>query len=126
MSSTRNTLAPFKAISAGDLSQSTVTSAATNVRFHRVVTIQLIGTGTPTGTWAIQVSNVPSQANPPTAPTAASSWTTLSIVPPLAFSGGAATLATSFDKYAWEWIRAVYTRGSGSGSVDMYISAQGQ
>ena len=125
MSSTRNTLAPYKSISAGDLSQSTLISQATNVRFHRVVTIELIGSGTPTGTWAIQVSNVPSTATPPVAPASASSWFTISIVPPLAWSGTGTTLACSFDKFAWEWVRAVYTRSSGSGAVNMYISAQG-
>lgn len=125
MSSTRNILPPFTAIAAGSLSGN-LTSAVTNVRNYRVVTIELVPTGTPTGTWAIQLSNLKtqSQATPPAANDP--SWFTISIVPPLTWTGTATTLGCSFDKYAWEWCRAVFTAGEGSsGSVNMSISAQG-
>lgn len=123
MSSTRNTLPPYLAINAGNLGAN-ITSPVTNVKFHRVVSIQLTAAAgsTAVGSWVVQVSNDITQdpvLNPPV------NWIPLTIVPPLNFTGSAQTIGTGFDKFAWAWIRLVYTRTSGTGTVNAVISAQG-
>lgn len=110
MASTRNTLPPYKSITAGDLSQASLTSSVTSIRFLDVVTMQFNCTGTPTGTWAIQVSL--DNAN----------WVTLTITPPLALVGAPAVLGAKLDIKGWSFIRAVYTRTGGTGNVTMFVA----
>jgi hypothetical protein len=112
MSSTKRLLAPYLAISAGDLSQASITSVAVDTSYLDKLTLQFNCTGSPTGSFAVQVSL--DKVN----------WFTLSIVPPLNLTGSAAVLGTVLDTYGWVWTRAVYTKTSGTGAVNMLIAGK--
>ena len=114
MSSTKRFLAPVKVISAGDLSAATVTSTVIDTSFLDSITVQAnILTGTPTGTFTLQVS------------LDKTNWITLSIVPNLTTTAGSpAVLSGVYNTYGWAWARVLYTKSSGTGTADVYIAGK--
>lgn len=93
-----------------------VTGAAYKVRWHPYLGVQFSWTGTPTGTISLEVSNAASPG--------ASDWTALTISGLVHPSGSAGSHYIELQLSA-TWIRAVYTRTSGSGTLTARISGKG-
>lgn len=111
MSGRKNVLLPIKILSAGDMSAATLTSSVTNIQFLDNLAIQCNFTGSPTGTFAVQFSldNV--------------NWVSSATVPTAA-AGSAASNLTNFTLQGAAYVRVVYTKGSGTGSLDIWICAK--
>lgn len=112
MSGRKNILPPYKSLSAGDLSQATVTSSATNIEGYDNVAVQINATGTPTGTFAIQASvdNV--------------NWIDVDLPSAPTLSGSADQILVNMGDLAFPYLRTVYTRTSGSGSADVWVTGK--
>lgn len=132
MSGRKSNLLNYQTISSGDMSAASLTSSVTNIQFLDDIGVQFNFSGSPVGSFAVQVSadyaqdtfgNVTNPGN----------WA------PLTFSyfNGATTItATSIPTSAGSpiyidmallsapWIRAVYTKVSGTGTLDAYITAK--
>lgn len=113
-------------VNAGNMS-TTITSKPTNIYGPTIMSYDLTWTGTPTGTFAVQVSNTYDQS-PGGAIIAAGSWTTL---PTSAFVGTYPAPAGSPGNGFLDivgtgaaWIRLVYTAASGSGSLTVIPSGK--
>lgn len=122
MSSRKNTLKVFKMIDAGDMSGN-LTSIPTNVEFLDNIALQLNFTGTPTGTFAVEVSidydqdslgNILNAGN----------WIPLTLSPAPAATGSGASIFIELNQTPARWLRVTYTATSGVGSLDALISAK--
>ncbi len=125
MSGRKNTLYPYKAISAGDMSQASITSSITDILFLDNIGLQMNWTGTPTGTFSVQVSNdyVPGPQGQPALK--AGNWNAYTLSPALgAPSGSAGTTAGSLTGCPFRYVKLVYTKTSGTGSLDFFISGK--
>lgn len=137
MSHRKNILLKYQTVTDGDMSESSITSAVTNIQYLDDIGLQLNWTGSPTGTFAIQVSADYAQdgANSPGTPNVlnAGNWVPISFT---YWNGSAFVTATSIPTSVGSpiyidlallsapWIRIVYTRGSGSGTLDAFITAK--
>lgn len=118
MSGRKNFLAPYHAITAGDMSGNITQLTPTNIQFMDNVAIQLNFTGTPTGSFSIQGSL---DYNPVTG---AGNWVALTLTPSPGASGAAASILIDMNQLSFPWIRVVYTASSGSGILDAWISGK--
>lgn len=112
MSGRKNVLPPYKSLSAGDLSQATVTSAATNIEGYDNVAIQINATGSPTGTFAVQAS------------VDAVNWVDIDLPSTPTLTGSADEILVNMTGLAFPYLRTVYTRSSGSGSADVWVTGK--
>lgn len=124
MSSTRRFLAPKLVITAGDMSLATLTSVATNIQYLDTVAYQWNFTGTPTGAFTVQVSLDYSQDQFGNI-TNAGNWNTITLTGSPAAAGAAGTQAANLQTLGFPWIRTVYTKTSGTGSLNTFISGKG-
>lgn len=133
MSDRKNNLLSFPTIKAGDMSTSSLTSSVTNIQYLDNIGLQFTWTGSPVGTFQVQISadyaqdineNVTNQGN----------WVPIT----LSYFNGtdfvtSTTIPTSvgspvyidLDLLSAPWIRSVYTRVSGSGTLTEVITAKG-
>lgn len=108
-------------ITAGDMSQATVTSSAIDVGFYDVVSIQNIYTGAPVGTLKLQVSNK-FVANSTCATIANADWSDI--------SGSSYAIAAAGDvvynlaNISYKCLRAVYTKTSGTGVLNAILATK--
>lgn len=115
----KNALTPFHLLVAQSLGAS-FSSVPVNIQYLDNTTVQLIFTGSPVGTFSIEGS-VNHAANAITGvETVAGTWT------PITSSAVSAAGDILFDlnQLSFPWIRVSYTRTSGTGSVEGYISAK--
>lgn len=115
----KNVLPKYQIVSAGDMSQSSITSSVTNIQFLDNIGIQVdITTGTPTGSLAVQVSADYYQS-PEGAVLNSGHWVT---VTSQAIAAGAPA-DTYFDlgELSAPFIRLLYTKTGGTGSLDAFI-----
>lgn len=126
--SSRPMLKPFLVVTSGDMSGN-ITSLPTNIEQISCLSYDIAWTGTPTGTFAVQVSNtyVPSAA-PGNLRQNAGNWTT---IPAANFQGTYPTPAGSADNgaldldvTAFSWVRLVYTRSSGTGTLNVMVAGK--
>lgn len=120
--SRKNVLPKFKNITAGDMSGN-ITSAVTNIQYVDNVGIELSFTGTPTGSFAVEVSvsyEQDSQGNVINA----GSWNSLTLNPTPVASGAPGSYYISLNQIEAPWIRVKYTRTSGSGTLTSYIATK--
>ena len=116
----KNALTPFHVINAQSMGAS-ITGSPTNIQYLDNCSIQLNFTGTPTGSFSIQGS-LDHAANALTGvEQTAGNW--------IEFTGASATGAANnilidLNQLSFPWIRIVYTRVSGTGTLDAYISAK--
>ena len=123
MSSRKNVILPKLILSAGDMSAS-ITSSATNINFLDNASIQLNFTGAPVGTFAVQGSldYSPGINNDPLAN--AGNWVDLPLSVTPTASGSPDVILMDLSMLPFPWIRVVYTRTSGTGSLNYYIVAK--
>ena len=122
MGSTKNILRQWQAVSAGNMATS-ITSPVTNVQFLDNISVQLNFTGTPTGTFAIEVS-VDYAQDAQGVVTNAGNWVALPLTPTPSASGAADQIIIDLNQISQPWMRMVYTAGSGAGSLNMYVTAK--
>ena len=111
MTGRKHTLMKYVSLAAGDMTQ-TLTSASTDIRFLDDIVIYFNFTGTPTGTFGVQVS--PDN----------SAWYDLTLVPTPTASGSAGNARISMYQLPDHYIRAKYTPSSGSGSLTVTIAGK--
>lgn len=112
MSGRKNVLPPYRSLTAGDLSQATVTSAPTNIEGYDNVAVQINATGTPTGTFAIEgsVDNA--------------LWVPVDLPSPPTLAGADAQILVNMAGLAFPYLRTVYTRTSGTGAADVWVTGK--
>lgn len=117
--SRKNNLLKFQNITNGDMSQATLTSAVTEIQFLDNIGIQANFTGSPVGVFAVQVSADYARdlsgvvQNP-------GNWITIS-------SGTAvdgSPIYFDINQTSAPYIRLLYTRTSGSGTLNSFITAK--
>lgn len=116
-----------KIITAGDMSQATVASFGMHVDQGVNWTIQAIWTGVPVGNFTIQVSNDIVAVNPVSTGDPAINvvnWTT--------YTGSSTAAGGAPGDFAWiaqnagyQWVRLLYTRTSGTGTVNATFNGKG-
>lgn len=97
--------------SSGDMSGN-ITSSTVNLDFHIMASIQAVWTGTPTGTIKLQQSND------------ASNWTDISGASQ-ATGGAAGSVCFNLNLAPMKYVQLVYTRTSGSGTLNATVEAKG-
>lgn len=121
MSGRKNAIQQYPIINATSMA-ATITSAATNVEFLDNIGFQIVWTSSDAiGTITIEGSNT---YNPNL--NVAGSWFALTFSPALtqpASNNG--NYGISVNQFPWSWIRVVYTRSSGSGTLTATLSAKG-
>ena len=118
-----NVLFPVKIVSNGDMS-STITSGVTEIRNQDNVGIQLNWTGAPVGSFSVQISIDHAQDSLGNV-TVPGNWTSLALSPPITAAGTPDTAYIDLNQMSASYIRVVYTAGSGSGTLNAFITAKG-
>ena len=117
--SRKNQLNKFQTINNGDMSQSSITSSVTNIQYLDSIGIQLQWTGSPVGSLAIQLSadyaqdaqgNVTNSGN----------WTTMQSIS----TTGGSPVYVDITETSSPFIRVVYTKTSGTGTLNGFITAK--
>lgn len=134
MSDKKNQLLKYQSITNGDMSLSSITSAITNISFLDDIGYQFNFTGSPVGTIALQVSADHAQdySSPPNV-TVAGNWVNLTFT---YWNGLTFVTDTSIPTSVGSpiyidlallsapWIRAVYTKTSGTGTLQAFVTAK--
>jgi len=118
----KNFLSPFLTINAQSMGAS-VTSAVTDVRFLDNIGFQVIWTGTPTGSFDVQGSMDYALGSGSTVLNAGT-WTSIPLSGLVNPAGSASNIPISITEFPFPYIRLVYTRVSGTGTLNAYISAK--
>lgn len=131
--SRKNVLLPSKTITDGDMSQASLTSSITEIQYLDDVGVQLTWTGSPVGTFAVQISADHKRYDPTNQVTAVGTWI------PLVFTywnGSIFVTDTSAPTslgspiyldlalLSAPFIRVVYTRTSGSGTLQCTVTGK--
>jgi hypothetical protein len=123
MANNKSVLHSFQTITAGDMSQSSITSKVTNILNLDNVGIQLNWSGAPVGTFAIQVS-MDYQQDAQGNVTKAGNWVSIALSPALAAAGSGDSAYADLAGLSAPWIRVVYTKTSGTGTLNAFISGK--
>ncbi len=118
-----NLLNPVHIIASTSMGAS-ITSAAVETRLQDNIGVQLHWTGTPVGTFTVQISmdhlqdangniQVPGH------------WITLPLSPSITASGSPDDAYIDLNQLSAVYIRIIYTRVSGSGTLDAFVNAKG-
>lgn len=128
MSGRKNHLSSFKSVSAGDMSQATVTSMVTNIESLDNIGIQVnVLTGTANGTFDVQISADHREANGVV--TVAGTWNKLgapytATLASGVFSDSTASCYFDLNQLSSQYVRLLYTKTSGTGTFDAIIVAK--
>lgn len=115
---------PFDVFAAVAVSGTTVyRSLKTSVKLVKDSSYTLEWTGTPAGTFVVQVSNRPSTGLSDSTDTG---WVTLTLDRAITQPAGAASGdAVDLAGLPYAWVRLKYTNASGSGNITAYVTAKG-
>jgi len=111
MSGRKNNLATFVTLTGGDMSGN-LTTASTDIRWMDNLVMYFSFSGSPTGTFGIEVS--PDN----------STWYPLTLVITPAASGSGGIHRVALNQLPDPYIRATYTRTSGTGSLTVTIAGK--
>jgi hypothetical protein len=121
----KQVIKPYKVISAGDMSQSSLTSAVSNIQGVDNIAYQVNFSGSPVGTFDVQVSmDFQPGVSPNSAPANSGTLISLPLSSPVAASGSAGAAYLDLNQVSAPFIRIVYTKTSGTGSLDALIVAK--
>ncbi len=115
----KNFLIPFKIINAGDMSSATLTSAVTDIRYLDNVCIQCIATGAPVGRFDVQAS-ADYAISSTGAVVSTGNWVTMDTASIVA----ADDVLFDLNQLSFPFIRLLYTKTSGTGTLNAYITAK--
>lgn len=122
--SSRPILSPFSVITNGDMSQATIISKVTVIQNLSMVSYDISWSGaTPVGVLSVQVSNTYTQ-NADGSVANAGNWTTLTLSATTAVSGNTGNGFIDVDASAGYAIRLVYTKTSGTGSLQATVNGK--
>jgi hypothetical protein len=113
----KKVLLPYKLVNAVSMGTS-ITSDPTNVQYIDNIGLQITATGTPTGT--LEVQGTASAEDPRDG--SSTQWDALTFDPALpAFTGAPASILININQFPFSRLRVVYTRTSGTGSLDVTV-----
>lgn len=118
-----NLLIPYKIIDAVSMAAS-VTSSIAPIQEQDNIGVQLHWTGSPVGAFTIEVSmdhKQDSQGNVQVA----GNWISLTLDPTITASGSGDDAYIDLNQLSAPYVRVVYTRTSGTGSLTAYITGKG-
>lgn len=116
----RKNILKFQNITSGNMASASITSTVSNIQHLDNIGIQLQWTGVPVGTFAIQVSADYAQDIEGNV-TNTGTWTTLTLGPGISAAGSADNAYVDLNQLSSPWIRVVYTKTSGTGTLNGYI-----
>lgn len=122
MSGRKNNLKKYQAITSASMAAD-VTSGVTNVQFLDALGIQFNFTGSPTGTFQVQVSADYAQDDNGNVQVAGN-WVDMDLSPVPVASGSAGSVYIDIRSTSAPWIRLHYTRTSGTGTLNAFITAK--
>lgn len=100
-------------ISSGDMSAASVSSSAIDVSLQDSIGLELTWTGSPTGTITVNASNN------------GSNFYALTFTPSLTQpSGSASGIAVALTNYPFTYVKVTYTKSSGTGTLDCYLTSK--
>lgn len=110
-----DTIPPCILLKNGDMSQATLTSSTWNILGFNGIGLEFFFTGTPTGTFAVNVSMDPTNS---------SLWVPLTLSSSPVASGSAGQIFINLADIKAPYMQIVYTRSSGSGTLNIMGSAK--
>lgn len=115
---------PVQIITSGDMAQSAINSKGIDLNQQYVYAIQAVWTGSPVGTLKIQVSNdiVPDGVGGDQASNVVN-WT--DYTNSSQSISGAGNFVWNVLEAGYRWVRLVYTKTSGSGTINAVFSGKG-
>jgi hypothetical protein len=123
MSARKNVLAPHNIITAGSMSGA-LTSDATSIQYMDNICIELVWTGTPTGTFSIEGSLTYQTNSVGTGVSNAGTWVPITLTPPPAATGSAGSILLDLNQLSFPYIRVKYSPTSGSGTLTATIGGK--
>lgn len=120
--SSKGILPVYQLLTAASMT-TTVTSAATSIKYTDDCAIQLNFTGAPVGTFQVQGS-LDYTENSNHQPVNAGNWIPLTLSPVPVAAGSSGQILLDLYGLSFPWIRVVYIPTSGTGSLDAFISAK--
>jgi len=118
-----NVIFPKPLITATSMGAS-ITSNAVRTLFQDNIGFQLVWTGTPTGSFDVQISMDHEEDSFGTVLTAGT-WTSLTLSPTISAAGAADNAYIDLNQLSCPFVRVVYTRSSGTGTLNAYVTAKG-
>lgn len=122
MSSTKRVLEKKQLIIAGDMSAS-ITSPVFICRFLDNVGIQLDWTGTPSGSFVVQTSTDHEEDNQGNVQVPGT-WITIPLSSNISAAGSPDDAKIAINQIDGSYLRLVYTRSGGTGSLNMFINGK--
>jgi hypothetical protein len=119
----KSNLQRFQNIVSGDMSQASITSAVSNIEFLDNIGLQLIFTGTPTGTFSVELSINYSQDQQGNV-TNTGTWTPMTFSSTPVASGAAGSVYIDINQISAPWMRVKYTKTSGTGTLQGWLTAK--
>lgn len=121
--SSKNILTPFQNIVSGDMSQASITSSVTTIQYLDNIGVQLNFSGSPVGTFAIQVSaDYKQDANGNVMN--AGNWIPVTLSPAPVASGSPGQIYLDLNQLSSPYLRVVYTKTSGTGTLQGYVTGK--
>lgn len=118
-----NLLLPVSAVVAGNMSSS-ITSSVVEIKNQDNIGIQLHWTGTPTGSFAVQISSDHREDINGNVQVAGN-WVSLPLSPAITASGSADDAYIDLNQMSAMYLRVVYTAVSGAGTLSALVVAKG-
>jgi hypothetical protein len=118
-----NPLGPVNILVAASLGAN-ITSNPVNIKNQDNVGVQLHWTGTPVGTFGVQISSNHIQ-DPVGNVLFEGNWVTLPLSPAITAVGSGDDAYIDLNQMSAQWVKVIYTRTSGTGSVDAVTVAKG-
>lgn len=122
MSARKSNLKQFQTLTNGDMAQATLTSQVTNINRLDNIGLQFNWTGSPVGNFAVQVSADYNQDEFGNV-TNAGHWAPITLSPSPATSAGS-PIYIDLAGLSAPWIKVVYTKVSGTGTLQIYITGK--
>jgi len=123
--SAKTFIKPFKVLSAGDMSQATLTSAVTATQLVDNIGYQINFTGAPVGIFAVQISqDYEPGRSPNSEPVNAGNWISVPLSPAITAAGSPDSAYIDLNQMSAPYVRIVYTRTSGTGVLNIYVTAK--
>lgn len=118
-------IVPQQVLKDGDMSLSSLTTSYTNIQGLDNVGYQVVFTGAPVGTFSVQISaDYQPGKSPNSNPINAGNWITLPLSPAITASGSGDAAFIDLNQLGAPWIRLVYTKTSGTGTLQAYVMAK--
>jgi hypothetical protein len=112
-------------ITNGDMSQSSITSLYTNIQGLDNSGYHINFSGAPVGTFSVQVSGDYQPGKSPNSnPVNPGHWITLPLSPAITASGSPDSAFIDLNQLAAPWIRIIYNRTSGTGTLNVFVMAK--